>query len=483
MVSLSVQSWIDDGARAMKQSLESIEHIHFVGIGGAGMSALAVLCLSRGLRVTGSDMEESSYCDSARDAGATVFIGHATSQIHGAQALCASTAIAEDNPELVAAHCKGIPVLRRAQVLAELMAGKRGIGVAGTHGKTSSTALLGKMFEAEGLDPTVVVGGESLDFKGNVRLGHGDFFVVEADESDSSFRHLPCQAAVVTNIDDDHLEHHKTMEGLLASFLGFINGVAADGMVALCRDDERLGRLISRVSVPFVTYGARSEATYRMEDYQSQGFGCRFSVRGPLGPLGSFSLPNPGEHLALNATGCCALAAELGVKVPALDLAMSSFRGVKRRMQLLGTVDGVSVIDDYAHHPTEIEAVLRSLRTAWPTRRLIAVFQPHRSSRTALLFKRFATSFAHSDAVVLLPVYRPAGEQSTSAGTSSAIYEELRGHHPCVVQASCSASMAEAVPLVLSQLRDDDCVVLMGAGSVTGLGPVLVSALETSGAR
>ncbi len=459
--------------------LKKSAHLHFIGIGGAGMCPIAEMCLARGLKVSGSDLEDSETTKLLREKGAIVHIGHAAEQVDGAEVIVCSTAIGDDNPEVAQAKKMTIPRVTRAEALGWLMSEKVGIGCGGTHGKTSSTAILGSLATAQNWDPTVVVGGRPLDKKSNLQLGEGQQVVVEADESDGSFLYLPCKAVLVTTIDDDHLEHYGSMESLEEHFLAFINGVGNDGVAVLCRDDERVRKLLEKVTVPYVTYGQSSLADYRVEEVEIDGFSTTFVLTLPSGDkVHELVINAPGVHYALNAAGCCALVHHLGADAEKLPVGLFSYAGVERRFQELGTARGVTIVDDYGHHPTEVEAVLKAAKKAMPNSRIVVAFQPHRSSRTELLAKSLGRAFGDADLVFLLPIYRPAGEQERDNVSSELVYDELTKRHSYVCYVE-HEELRSVVPVIVSQLRDGDCLLTLGAGTITKLGRMVLQYLES----
>lgn len=461
--------------------LDGARRVHLVGIGGAGVGALAELFLARGLLVSGSDVASSSYLERLRALGARVSVPHEEGAVDGADVVVRTSAAGEENPEVRAARLRGIPVVGRAQALAWLMRGSFGVAVGGTHGKTSSTAMLGAVAQACLWDATVVVGGRPAGWEGNVRVGRGERFVTEADESDGSFLLLPRRAVIVTNVDDDHLEYWGSVDRLLSGVAEFVAGVGPTGVAVLCIDDERLRRLRHQLRVPVVTYGTAEGADYRLADVEPDGFATTFRLVLPGGAsLGPVTLAAPGEHYARNAAGCMALALRLGSSPSAVVAGIEAYRGVDRRFQILGEASGVTVVDDYAHHPTELRAVLSSVRRAAPGRRVVAVFQPHRSSRTALLAPALAAALAAADVVVLLPVYLPAGEVPRPGVGSHLIHGAMAGTHPCVVTLE-GGDPAVAAPVVTELLRPGDVLLTLGAGSVTRLGPAVLTRLSGGG--
>ena len=458
--------------------LDECAHLHFVGIGGAGMCPIAEMCLARGLKVTGSDLEDSQTTKLLRQGGATVHIGHQASHIKGANVIVCSTAIGDDNPEVCQAQKDDIARVTRAEALGWLMRDQEGIGCGGTHGKTSSTAILGALATAQDWDPTVVVGGRPLNKTSNLQLGKGNKVIVEADESDGSFLKLPCKAVLVTTIDDDHLEHYGSMENLESHFLRYINGVGDDGLAVLCRDDEGLRKLLPQVTVPYVTYGQAALSDYRLEEISVNGMKTTFSLTLPSGEkVKELTVCAPGVHYALNSAGCCALVHKLGGNSQKLSAGLADYQGVERRFQRLGSARGIEVIDDYGHHPTEVEAVLQAAKEALPGRRLVVAFQPHRQSRTALLAKALGRSFGAADLVFLLPIYRPAGEKSENKVSAELVYEELSQRHPYVLYVE-QQELTRVVPMIVSQLKENDCLLTLGAGTVTKLGGMVLQYLE-----
>ena len=453
-----------------------IRHIHFVGIGGIGMSGIAEVLLTLGFTVTGSDLKVGASVRRLRGLGARVMIGHMPSNVQGADVVVRSTAVGEENPEVQQAHRALVPVIRRAEMLAELMRLKHGIAVAGSHGKTTTTSMLATCLGAGGLDPTVVIGGR-LDSLGgtNARLGSGEYLVAEADESDGSFMLLSPTVAMITNIDSEHLDHYGTVEALEGTFLAFANKVPFYGFTALCLDHPVVQRLIPQVGRPVVTYGFSRQADYHASGLQSDGLQSTFSVHRNDEALGELTLHLPGQHNATNAVGAVAVAMELNVPFDVVQRALHNFTGVQRRFTVRGDVAGVLVVDDYGHHPIEIQATLRAAENAFPGRRIVAVFQPHRFSRVQSLWDDFLSSFNRAAEVMVCPVYA-AGEAPVDGIDQHRIVSELRalGHRGAVGV----ESIEEATRRLIAGVRPGDVVITLGAGNVNAVCDPLVAALE-----
>jgi UDP-N-acetylmuramate--alanine ligase len=441
--------------------------IHFIGIGGIGMSGIAEVLITLGFSVTGSDIKESPTVKRLRAAGAKVFIGHQGDNVDSADVVVRSSAVDDANPEVVEANRRKIPVIHRAEMLAELMRLKYGIAVAGSHGKTTTTSMLATCLAAGGLDPTVVIGGR-LDSLGgsNARLGAGDYLVAEADESDGSFLLYAPTVTVVTNIDPEHMEHFKTFERLEESFLEFANKVPFYGYSVLCQDHPVVQRLIAKVRRRVVTYGFARSAQYRASAVERQGLRTSFKVWRGEELLGDVSLGMPGVHNASNATGAIAAAMELGIPFDKLQHALFGFTGVQRRFTVRADVGGVLIVDDYGHHPTEIDATLSAAEGGFPERRIVAVFQPHRYTRVQSLWNEFLQCFNKADVVIVCPVYA-AGEAPLPGVTSERLAAEIRdlGHRGVVPV----GSLDEAGAWLAKEVRSGDVVITLGAGDVNRL--------------
>ncbi|MET0873208.1 MAG: UDP-N-acetylmuramate--L-alanine ligase [Pseudolabrys sp.] len=444
--------------------------VHFVGIGGIGMSGIAEVLANLGYSVTGSDVADSANVKRLRDKGVKVAIGHKAENIDGADVVVVSSAIKRDNPELVAARAKRLPVVRRAEMLAELMRLKSCVAVAGTHGKTTTTSLVASLLDAGGLDPTVINGGIINAYGTNARLGAGDWMVVEADESDGTFLKLPTDIAVVTNIDPEHLDHFRTFEAVQDAFRAFVENVPFYGFAVMCTDHPVVQTLVGKLEdCRILTYGENPQADVRLADLDHLNGESRFSVyfRDREGKtahkIDKLSLPMPGRHNALNATAAIAVAHALGVKADIIRKALAGFGGVKRRFTRVGEWNGAVIIDDYAHHPVEIAAVLRAARES-AKGQVIAVMQPHRYTRLHDLFEQFCTCFNDADLVIITPVY-PAGEQPIAGADRDALVTGLRarGHK----QAMPLDGPEKLAPLIKSLAKPSDYVICLGAGSIT----------------
>ncbi len=441
-----------------------VKAIHFVGIGGIGMSGIAEVLVNLGFTVSGSDIRDSPTVQRLRELGATVHIGHDPGHVGDVDVVVRSTAVKDDNPECRAASGIGIPVIRRAEMLAELMRLKYGIAVAGTHGKTTTTSMLASCLAAGGLDPTVVIGGR-LDSLGgsNAKLGAGEYLVAEADESDGTFNELSPTVTVVTNIDPEHLDHHGTVGNLEASFTDFANRVPFYGFAVLCLDHPRVQQLIPRVRRPVVTYGFARHADFRCGQPTFEGMRSRFTMFYHDRPLGEIVLGMPGFHNVQNATGAIATAMELLIPFDKIQAGLHDFTGVQRRFTVVGQPAGVVLVDDYAHHPVEIEATLQAAEAAWPEGRTIALFQPHRYSRVQSLWSEFCSAFNRAAEVLVLPVY-PAGESPIEGVDHHGIAAEMRdrGHRGTRAVESLDAAVEELV----EHVREGDVVISLGAGNV-----------------
>jgi UDP-N-acetylmuramate--alanine ligase len=445
-----------------------IKHVHFVGIGGIGMSGIAEVLLNLGYKVTGSDIKASAITDRLEQLGATIYPRHAAENVPGAHVVVTSSAVRTDNPEIQEAQRRKIPVIPRAEMLAELARLKYAITIAGTHGKTTTTSMIATVLDRAGHDPTVVVGGLLNTIGSNARLGKGEFIVLEADESDRSFLLLSPAIAVVTNIEADHLDQYRDLEDIQTAFLSFINKVPFYGAAVLCLDDPTVQSLIPQIKRRIVTYGTAATADVCISDIQLQGLGSAFTIRFNGGSTQRMKLNVPGMHNVLNATAAFAAARDMGVEPHIICAALESFRGVDRRFQIK-SCDGVTVIDDYAHHPTEIRATLSAAK-AGNFQRIFAIFQPHRYTRTFHLFDDFARAFNLADVVLVLDIY-PAGENPIDGITTPALIEKLKsfGHKNAIY-----APTFEIIEsYVIGNAQAGDAVVVMGAGSVTKLSDTL----------
>jgi UDP-N-acetylmuramate--alanine ligase len=456
-------------AVAQPHGMGRVRHVHFVGIGGAGMSGIAEVMHNLGYEVSGSDLRDNEVTRRLSDLGIKVLVGHAAEHVSGCDVVVVSTAIAADNVEIVAAREQRIPVVPRAEMLAELMRFRYGIGVAGTHGKTTTTSLTASVLAEGGLDPTFVIGGQLNSAATNAQLGSGHYLVAEADESDASFLYLQPSMAVVTNIDADHLSTYEgDFERLRQTFIEYLHHLPFYGLAVLCLDDPQVADILAEVTRPVITYGIDSEADVRATELQQQGLQTHFKVQRPDhdSPL-PIVLNLPGRHNVLNALAAIAVATELGVSDEAIQQALSGFQGIGRRFQMAGEIPvaagSVLLIDDYAHHPREIAPTLAAVRTGWPQRRLVVVFQPHRYSRTHDLFDDFIQVLSGVDVLVLSEVYA-AGEAPISGADGRSLSRGIRarGHvDPVFVE------KLETLPDVLNDiLHDGDVLLTLGAGDI-----------------
>ena len=453
---------------------KKIKHIHFVGIGGIGMSGIAEVLLNLGYRVSGSDMKTSDTTDRLKKIGGEIFIGHRAENITSPHVVVISSAVKKENVEVVAAKEKQIPVIPRAEMLAELMRLKYGVAIAGAHGKTTTTSMVATVLAAGNIDPTVVIGGKLNSLGTNAKLGQGEFLVAEADESDGSFLKLSPTIAVVTNIDAEHLDYYKDINEIKDAFLLFINKVPFYGVSILCLDEKHIQALIPFVEKRYLTYGMSSQADYQAKDVSLAPLGSRFRVAHRGRDLGWFELSIPGVHNINNSLAAIAVARELDVDVEIIRTALRGFSGVQRRFQVKGEVNGITVVDDYGHHPTEIRATLAAAK-AGSGRRVVAVFQPHRYTRTQHLLDEFFTSFNQADMVIIMDIYA-AGEQPIPGVSGRAIYEGVKRHgHK---DAAFFADRDAVADHLAGMLRKGDVLITLGAGDVWKVGETLLEKLK-----
>ena len=449
---------------------ETIGLVHFIGIGGIGMSGIAEVLHNLGYKVQGSDQADSANVQRLREKGIECFVGHRAENLGAAEVVVVSTAIKKTNPELVAAREKLLPVVRRAEMLAELMRFRQAIAIGGTHGKTTTTSMVATLLEAGGLDPTVINGGIINAYGTNARMGEGEWMVVEADESDGTFLKLPADIAVVTNIDPEHLDHYGSFDRVREAFRSFVENVPFYGFGVMCIDHPEVQALVSRIEDRrVVTYGENPQADVRFENRRAEGTGQLFDVTirerksGDVVRIDGLKLPMPGRHNVSNATAAIAVAHELQLTPEDIRKGLSSFGGVKRRFTPTGTWNGVQFFDDYGHHPVEIRAVLRAARDACKGR-IVAIAQPHRYTRLRDLFSDFAACFNEADTVLLAPVY-PAGEDPIEGVTSEALVARMRtgGHR----DARFIRGPEDIAPIVRGLAKEGDFVVFLGAGNIT----------------
>jgi UDP-N-acetylmuramate--alanine ligase len=461
-----------------------IQRVHFVGIGGIGMSGIAEVLLNLGYKVSGSDLRRSAVTARLAGLGASIFEGHRTENVAGAEVVIVSSAIGRDNPEVIAAHEQHVPVIQRAEMLAELMRLKYGIAIAGMHGKTTTTSMVAAVLAGGGLDPTVVVGGRVDAMGSNARLGNSQYLVAEADESDRSFLKLSPILAVVTNIDREHMDCYRDMADVEQTFLQFMDSVPFYGMVVACSDNDDLRRLLAGVQRRTLTYGEREGSDFRISNLQCgrsrNGLTLsRFRVNYLGQDLGEFELRVPGAHNASNATAAIAVGIGLDVPVEEIRRALANFSGVDRRFQVMGSANGVTVVDDYGHHPTEIRATLSAARQCGFAN-VHVIFQPHRYSRTQLLLDDFATAFRDADSVLVLDIY-PASEPPIPGITGEMLAEQIieaGGQEALYVP-----SFAEAAKLASAAATPGDLILTLGAGNIWQLAPQVLEALERRAAQ
>lgn len=448
----------------------SHKRIHFVGIGGVGMSGIAEVLLNLGYRVSGSDLKETETTRRLKALGAQVRLGHKAANVAGAQAVVVSSAVRPDNPELVEAKKRGIPLVPRAEMLAELARLKRTITVAGSHGKTTTTSLVAMALHAAGADPTMIIGGQLKNIGSNAKLGLGEYLVAEADESDGSFLRLSPQVAVVTNIDDDHMDYYGTLSKLKAAFVQHIEKVPFYGAAILCADDPAVRELLPKVQRPKITYGFR-KADWTVKKLKTGEKGSAFEAWHLGRKLGDVRLKVPGRHNVLNALGALACGYFLGLDFAKLAKGLAAFTGVGRRMERLGKAGGVTFMDDYGHHPTEVRTTLRALKENFDYKRLVVLFQPHRFSRTKLLAKEFGQAFKDADLVYVAEIYA-AGEAPINGVTSKLILDALGRN-------KVAAQPFERTVDLARDLRPGDLVLTIGAGDVWKTGVDLLRRLKS----
>lgn len=439
-----------------------IKKIHFIGIGGIGMSGIAELLLNQGYRVSGSDLKESDTTRRLVGLGGEVHIGHVAENITEVDVVVTSTAVSADNPEVIEAHRQHVAVIPRAEMLAELMRMKYGIAIAGTHGKTTTTSMMSVVLHHAGIDPTAVIGGKLDAFGSNAKLGRGKFLVAEADESDGSFMHLSPTIAVVTNIDEDHLDFYSGIDEIKQIFVDFINKVPFYGRAVLCLEDKNIQDILPEVKKRFTTYGFSSQADFYADEVQQRQGRTSFRAYFRGNELGRISFKLPGRHNVLNALSVIAVAHELEIPFQTVIGGFRNFGGLQRRFQLRDEVDGIMLIDDYGHHPVEIRATLEAAKSGW-NKRIIAVFQPHRYSRTSALFEDFKKAFYQADSLVVTDVYA-AGEEPIEGATAEALAQGVleHGHKSVAYRGSLDA----AADYVTEIAEPGDMVVTLGAGNV-----------------
>ncbi len=458
--------------------LGKTKQIHFIGIGGSGMSGIAEVLINQGFAVTGSDRSRSEVTEHLEQLGATIRYRHAGENVEGAQVVVASSAIQPDNLEVKAARENLIPVIPRAEMLAELMRMKHGIAIAGTHGKTTTTSLVATVLGGGGLDPTVVIGGRFKSFSGLAKLGQSEFMVAEADESDGSFLKLSPTFAVVTTLDEEHMDHYGTLDGIKEAFLTFINKVPFYGASILCLDDPNIQSLIPHIEKRTITYGLTSQADYTARSISIEGLKTYFTVYHQGRELGRVHSGALGQHNVLNTLAAVAVGMELNLEFSSIARSLEAFTGVRRRFEIVHQSESLTLVDDYGHHPVEIKATLKTAKDVWPDRNLIAVFQPHRFSRTHHLMDQFFQAFNDADHLIVIDIY-PAGEAPIEGVHSRKLAEGTResGHK----RVDYIEDRNGVVPHLLNVLKPNDVVMTLGAGNVWELNRHLLANLPESG--
>ncbi len=460
-----------------------INNVHFIGIGGVGMSGIARVAKEQGMEVSGSDLRESRYTQQLREAGVKVFIGQRAANLEGLEpdVVVVSTAILENNPELIEAKNRNIPIWHRAKMLAALGVGHDTLAVAGTHGKTTTSSMLASVLDAMGYDPTFLIGGIVRAYGSNAHCGKGDYYVVEADESDKSFTYLDPTSVLITNIEADHLDHYSGLDEIYQLFGDFMSSVHEDGCCVVCGEDAGLVEAARKTGKKVLTYGFSTECDTVVSDYQTEGVSISFTVSLPDGTaLPCHIKQNPGRHNALNAAGVLTLLSTRGVDMQKAAAAMSEFMGVRRRFDLVGKADGVTILDDYAHHPTEIAATIAAAK-GLDFKRVCVVFQPHRYSRirlfTEVLKDEFGHAFDQADMVTFLDVY-PAGETPVPGVTGKTFMQPIYDNPNHPADLNYVDRRMQVVPFLLEKLQPGDLIITMGAGDVTSIGPELLAALQ-----
>jgi UDP-N-acetylmuramate--alanine ligase len=456
-----------------------VKRIHFVGIGGIGMSGIAEVLLNLGYTISGSDLNRSDTTMRLESLGAAIFKGHDGSHLTDVDVVVTSTAVRADNPEVLEAHRKNIPVIPRAEMLAELLKMKFSIAVSGSHGKTTTTSMISTVLAHGGLDPTMVIGGKLANIGSNAKMGDGKFIVAEADESDGSFLKLSPSLAVITNIDREHLDYYRDIDDIKKAFLKFANSVPFYGSTILCADDENVQEVLPQIKRKTITYGINRPADYRATDMTFTGSSSGFSLHCRGESLGSVRLNVPGLFNIYNAMAAIAAARELDLDVPSIKAGLELFTGVHRRMEVKGHAGGITVIDDYGHHPTEIRATLAAARHAWPGK-IIVVFQPHRYTRTRALFDEFLTAFSQADALIVTDIYA-ASEEPIPGVNAARLCEGIRksGHK----DARYLPDFGAVVEYLLATVNPSDSVITLGAGTIWKVGEELLKSLKERGAE
>ncbi len=454
-----------------------VRHIHLVGIGGIGMSGIAELLLNLGYRVSGSDIRKTEVTEHLSNLGGMVFIGHRPQNVEGADVVVFSSAVKDDNQEIVEARERSTPVIPRAEMLAELMRLKYSIAIAGSHGKTTTTSMIASILTNGGLDPTVIIGGRLNQWGGsNARLGNSDFLVAEADESDGSFLALLPSMAVVTNIDYEHINFYHSMDNLRRTFVDFINKVPFYGRAILCLDDKEVQGLIPSLKKSYLTYGLNPQSDIRATEISKEGLNTSFVVTFRNKSVGQITICTPGDHNVLNALAAVGVGLELDIDFERMKEGLKDLGGLKRRFEIRDERGGIIFLDDYGHHPTEIVATIRAAKECWPDRRLVVVFQPHRYTRTRDLYDQFVVSFNQADFLVITPVYG-AGEEPIPGVDSNSLYQGIRDHGHRAV--TFCPSREDSITCLLDEVGPGDVVLTLGAGDIHLVGAELLKQIDS----
>ncbi|MFH2013068.1 MAG: UDP-N-acetylmuramate--L-alanine ligase [Pseudomonadota bacterium] len=449
---------------------KKIKHMHFIGIGGIGMSGIAEVLLNLGYKVSGSDIQETEITRQLTRLGGNISYGHSKDNLKDVDVVVTSSAIRPDNPEVVGANERLIPVIPRAEMLAELMRMKYGIAVSGTHGKTTTTSMIATVLAHGGMDPTVIIGGRLNSIGTNAKLGQGEFLVAEADESDGSFLKLSPTIAVVTNIDLEHMDHYSDMEEVKNAYLDFINKVPFYGLSIVCLDHENIQNLIPKIKKRYITYGLTSQADIQAADLSFMGAKTTFKVLKGRDTLGNITLQMPGIHNVYNSLATVAAALELDIDFKTIQEGLNEFTGIQRRFQIKGEYKGIMIVDDYAHHPVEIKATLSAAKNGWG-RRLVVVFQPHRYTRTRDLYEDFLVAFYQADVLIITDIY-PAGEEPITGVSAKALFEGIREHG--YKNVSFIDDKNKIAAHLIDVLKEDDILITLGAGDIYKVGHELI---------
>lgn len=455
--------------------LENIRKLHFVGIGGVGMSAIAEVMLDKGYEISGSDLSESEVVQKLRAKGAVIYKGHAAANVEGKDAIVLSSAIHQDNPELVQAKKLGLKIFHRSDILAFLLNAAKGIAVAGAHGKTTTSSMISVVLEHAGVDPTILIGGFVDYLNGNAKLGKSDYLVAEADESDGSFLKFYPHIAVVTNIEDDHMDHYGSMENIIKAFIQFVQNLDKEnGLAVLCFDNENIRNIAPQLDRRYISYALEHEADYTAADIVADGPQTTFTVVYKGEKLGVVTLNIPGRHNVLNALATIAVCHKLGLSIEAIAAGFAVFTGTKRRFQTKFRNDDVWIVDDYAHHPTEIQTTIKAARQTNP-KRLVVAFQPHRYTRTQLLRKEFGSCFKGADVLILTDIYA-ASEEPIPGISGRTIVDEVKAQTG--VDAVYIEKLADIAPWLEQNRRKGDLIITMGAGNIYTVGETLADGLK-----